>query len=55
MTVATIIPGLRVTSAEALRAAVAEANLWGITSAQNTAASCERDLISSKKPGVLVR
>ena len=37
-------------AAEALRAAVAEANSGGITSAQNTAASCERDLNSSTKP-----
>jgi predicted amidohydrolase YtcJ len=44
-TVATLIPPpSRDQRAEALRAAIAEANMWGITSAQNTAASCERDL-----------
>jgi predicted amidohydrolase YtcJ len=41
---ALIPPPSRDQRAEALRAAVAEANLHGITSAQNTAASCERDL-----------
>jgi predicted amidohydrolase YtcJ len=44
-TVATLIPApSRDQRAEALRAAIAEANMWGITSAQNTAASCDRDL-----------
>jgi predicted amidohydrolase YtcJ len=39
-----IPPPSRDQRAQALRAAVAEANLHGITSAQNTAASCERNL-----------
>ena len=39
-----IPPPSRDQRAAALRAAVAEANLHGITSAQNTAASCERNL-----------
>lgn len=44
-TVATLIPApSRDERAEALRAAIAEANTRGITSAQNTASSCERDL-----------
>ncbi|HEU4891521.1 MAG TPA: amidohydrolase [Vicinamibacterales bacterium] len=41
---ALIPPPSRDQRVEALRAAVAEANLHGITSAQNTAASCERNL-----------
>jgi predicted amidohydrolase YtcJ len=41
---ALIPPPSRDQRVEALRAAVVEANLHGITSAQNTAASCERNL-----------
>jgi predicted amidohydrolase YtcJ len=41
---ALVPPPARDPRVEALRAAVVEANLHGITSAQNTAASCERNL-----------